>query len=142
MSDVKKNESPNGTVTTFISPFESSPVHCLKPRPCGKRRSPRKGGTTLILLQCAVNVQCFRNTCDNETESVPAIDVVLDLVGFSGRVREYRGNVLPDPCHQMIFEDTFDDLVENIRCNKLIDVGMWKYARERLNLRNGRIRIC
>jgi hypothetical protein len=34
---------------TFMSAFESSPVHCLKPRPCGKRRNPGKDGTRAIL---------------------------------------------------------------------------------------------
>ena len=34
---------------TFISAFESSPVHCAKSRPSGKRRSPGKIGTADIL---------------------------------------------------------------------------------------------
>jgi len=34
---------------TFINAFESLPVHCLKCRPCGKRRRPGKGGTIAIL---------------------------------------------------------------------------------------------
>ncbi len=34
---------------TFIRAFESSPVHCLKPLPSGKRRRPANGGTTAIL---------------------------------------------------------------------------------------------
>jgi hypothetical protein len=34
---------------TFISAFESSPVHCLNPRPCENRRRPAKGGTIAML---------------------------------------------------------------------------------------------
>jgi hypothetical protein len=34
---------------TFISAFESLPVHCSKSRPSGKRRNPGKGGTADIL---------------------------------------------------------------------------------------------
>jgi hypothetical protein len=34
---------------TFIKAFESSPVHCAKSRPSGKRRSPGNGGTAEIL---------------------------------------------------------------------------------------------
>jgi hypothetical protein len=33
-----------------MSAFESSPVHCLNPRPSGKRRRPGKEGATAILL--------------------------------------------------------------------------------------------
>lgn len=41
---------------TFIKPFESSPVHCLKRRPCGKRRSPGNDGTALMLKNPHVSV--------------------------------------------------------------------------------------
>ncbi len=34
---------------TFMSAFESSPVHCLKFRPSGKRRSPAKDGASAML---------------------------------------------------------------------------------------------
>ena len=37
---------------TFINAFESSPVHCAKSRPSGKRRNPGKGGTADILDEC------------------------------------------------------------------------------------------
>lgn len=35
---------------TFMSAFESSPVHCLKPRPSGKRRSSGNDGAAAILF--------------------------------------------------------------------------------------------
>lgn len=34
---------------TFMSALESSPVHCVKSRPSGKRRSPGNTGTPDIL---------------------------------------------------------------------------------------------
>ena len=34
---------------TFIKALESSPVHCLKPRPTGKRLKPENGGASDIL---------------------------------------------------------------------------------------------
>jgi hypothetical protein len=36
---------------TFMRAFESSPVHCLKPGPSGKRRSPGNGGTAAMLFR-------------------------------------------------------------------------------------------
>ena len=34
---------------TFIRALESFPVHCLNPRPSGKRRKPAKGAAAAIL---------------------------------------------------------------------------------------------
>jgi hypothetical protein len=34
---------------TFIKALESSPVHCLNPRPVGNRRNPENGATTAML---------------------------------------------------------------------------------------------
>lgn len=42
---------------TFINAFESSPVHCLKFLPSGKRRSPGKLGTTAILNRVTDKIQ-------------------------------------------------------------------------------------
>lgn len=39
---------------TFISALESSPVHCLKPRPWGNRRRPANGGASAILFRALV----------------------------------------------------------------------------------------
>ena len=47
----------------FIKAFESSPVHCLKRQPSGKRLSLVKGGARDILLQIQsvphTNVRCI-----------------------------------------------------------------------------------
>jgi hypothetical protein len=50
----------NGT-HTFISAFKSSPVHCLKPRPCGKRLRPAKGATIAILSKVEPELDNNRN---------------------------------------------------------------------------------
>jgi hypothetical protein len=36
-------------IQTFINAFESSPVHCLNPRPSGNCRNPVNEGTVAIL---------------------------------------------------------------------------------------------
>lgn len=38
-----------GEGQTFISALESSPVHCLNPRPIGNRRNPANGATMAML---------------------------------------------------------------------------------------------
>ena len=45
----------NRRVLTFIRAFESSPVHCVNPRPSGKRRRPEKDGTTAMLISISSN---------------------------------------------------------------------------------------
>jgi hypothetical protein len=40
---------------TFMRALESSPVHCLKLRPCGKRRRPENEATAAILSENLVN---------------------------------------------------------------------------------------
>lgn len=46
----KESDTAEQNKLTFMSAFESLPVHCLKFRPCGNRRRPGKGGTAAILL--------------------------------------------------------------------------------------------
>ena len=43
---------------TFISPFESSPVHCLKRRPCGNPRRRENGGTRASLIKNERDFRC------------------------------------------------------------------------------------
>ena len=45
--------------------------------------------------------------------NLPQVNVVKDLVGTSLAMLEQ--NIFTDPCHQMVFPATFDDLVENVR---------------------------
>ena len=40
--------------------------------------------------------------------------------------------VLAYPLYEVVFECTFDDLVEEIRRQELIDVGSWEMCGERL----------
>ena len=46
---------------TFINAFESSPVHCLKPRPSGNLRRPANGGAAAILKKDYENLY---NKCE------------------------------------------------------------------------------
>jgi hypothetical protein len=50
-----------GVELTFISAFESSPVHCEKSRPSGKRRKPGNAGIAEILTKAWLVHVCHRN---------------------------------------------------------------------------------
>jgi hypothetical protein len=56
---------------TFIKAFESSPVHCLKFRPSGKRRKPANGGAIEILFSLL-----FKQVDDQVYEALPMVNVV------------------------------------------------------------------
>lgn len=42
--------------------------------------------------------------------------------------------IFTHPRHEMIFEGSFDDLVEEIRGEDLVNVGSWEVKGERLEL--------
>jgi hypothetical protein len=50
---------PYDVELTFISAFESSPVHCKKSRPSGKRRNPGNGGMAEMLT----NLEWLAHVC-------------------------------------------------------------------------------
>ena len=91
---------------TFISALESSPVHCLNPRPSGNRRSPGNKGTAAILVKC--NHDNFINAPNN----VPVVDICKNLLRscFSMDTLE----ILSNPFDEMIFKGAFDHLMEKI----------------------------
>jgi hypothetical protein len=41
--------------------------------------------------------------------------------------------VLLHPCNEMVLEAAFDDLVKEIRCNKVMNIGTREVIRKRLN---------
>lgn len=45
----KREDMTTSEGQTFINALESSPVHCLNPRPFGNRRNPANGATTAML---------------------------------------------------------------------------------------------
>jgi hypothetical protein len=46
----------------------------------------------------------------------------------------YENKILTNPCNEMVFKCTFDDLVEEIRTQKFMDIGARKLGSERLYL--------
>ena len=89
---------------TFISALESSPVHCLNPRPSGKRRIPAKGGTAAILTtQISNGPKTFASV-------IPFINIIKDPVrpclamGFN--------EVFTYPGDEVILKSPFDELME------------------------------
>jgi hypothetical protein len=92
---------------TFIKALESSPVHCLKPRPCGNLRRPANGGATAILLAIGM-IQMKQRTTD-----IPAVNISYDRFPCCTRIT--LSDILVDPLHKVVFEDAFNDLVEKVR---------------------------
>jgi len=95
------------TKYTFMRAFESSPVHCLKPRPSGNRRRPENGGVIAMLIKLIRNY-----SARNQTFS-PVIDIIQDPI--SPRSAMFTDQVVFHPSNKMIFKYPFDDLMEEIR---------------------------
>src|ERR1700733_1767461 len=117
-------------VRTFISALESSPVHCLKPLPSGKRRWPGNGGAAAILIK----IKVISVTSKARKMISPFIDI-CHYRSCSGRAM-YKNKILANPCDEMVFECTFDDLAKEIRAQKFMDIGAremgseWLYYRD------------
>jgi hypothetical protein len=112
-------------VYTFMSAFESLPVHWLKSRPSGKRRIPGKAGTAAKLL-----TQLFSNQQREHKWDRPMINIFNNL--FCTRSPMLNLQVLVDPFHKVIFEDPLDKLVKNVGCKKFMNICAWKAMRVRL----------
>src|SRR5258708_38541060 len=61
---------------------------------------------------------------------IPLINIVPNLLCMC--LSMSQNNVFFNPCHQMVFKGSFDDLVKKIQCDKLMDVHTRKIVRERL----------
>ena len=119
---------------TFIRAFESSPVHCLKPRPCLNRRSPGKSGARANLDIRLVNrVQSIKN-------DIPTIDIRHNT--SCARFPVNKDQIIFNPLNQVVFETTFYNLVEEIWCDELVDVGTWKRVSEWLESERNEIIVC
>ena len=95
-------------ILTFINAFESSPVHCLKSRPSGKRRIPGYGGTADILQ--TISIDFMPNALH-----APSINVLNDIKCAGSPM--FKNQVILNPRHKVVFKDTFDELVEYIWCD-------------------------
>jgi len=91
-----------------MSALESSPVHCLKPLPSGKRRWSGNAGDAAILIRI-INASAMH---DAEMKISPIIDICHYRSSISWAVHEDQ--VLADPCNEVILECALDDLVEKI----------------------------
>ena len=100
---------------TFISAFESSPVHCLNPRPSGNRRKPANGGTMLMLLFWFSSVLLI------DRNKIPVIDVIKNPVGLSVPMSENK--IFFHPGYKMIFKSPFNDLMKEVRSDELMYVS-------------------
>jgi hypothetical protein len=91
---------------TFIKALESSPVHCLKPRPTGKRLRPANGGAREIL--CRIQVS-HKNKVQNSNANQPSVNIVKYCL--SSTFTMGYSKIIPDPGNQVIFENALDDLM-------------------------------
>lgn len=134
---------------TFMRALESFPVHWLKLRPLGNRRRPGNAGLAAILernmstrvTEIGRNCRCHikgtekakreANPCEarGRLDDIPSINVIQDTLCFS-LCFCYRIDVFFNPCNEMIFERPFDELVKQIGCEELVNVGAWKVMGE------------
>ena len=86
---------------TFINAFESSPVHCLYPRPSGKRRKWGNAGADAIL-----NVLMRMCRYDPKFPNLPSVYICQDLLCQSFCVLFL--DVGFNPLYQVVLECPFD----------------------------------
>lgn len=103
--------------STFISAFESSPVHCANPRPSGKRRKPENDATAAIL--CHMNNVRF--TIKSKYSS-PLVNIVYSPLSFAFTVGKFQ--VFLHPIYEMVLKSSLDELVQDIRGDELVYIGM------------------
>jgi hypothetical protein len=70
-------------------------------------------------------------TSEGSSGSKSLIDVIHSTFSLPFAVNMME--VLLHPCHKMVLEAAFDDLVKDIRCNQLMNVGTRKVVSKRLN---------
>jgi hypothetical protein len=63
--------------------------------------------------------------------NIPSAYVVHNLLALLLAVREV--DVLLDPLDEAIFEGSFDDLMQDVRHDELVNIGAWKVVREGLS---------
>jgi hypothetical protein len=88
---------------TFIRAFESSPVHCLKPRPSGNLRRPANGGAAAMLKKN------YENLYDQHEMNIPLVDIIQNCFAWCARI--LSAYILCYPINEMIFKCPLDELV-------------------------------
>lgn len=104
-----------------MSALESSPVHCLNPRPTGNRRRPGNDGTAAMLhIICRLAyIQSL-----NDTSVLPTVNICHN--SCSPCFSMLDDEVVTNPGNKMVFESAFDDLVEKIGSKEFVDICTWK----------------
>jgi hypothetical protein len=121
-----EGQASNSTELTFMSAFESSPVHCLKSRPSGNRHRPGNAGTAEIL--CTNQI---KSTVEKANKGdAPTIDIINDLISTCRTM--FLNKIFIDPTYQVVFKSTLDKLMEQIRRKKFMNVGPRKFKCKRL----------
>lgn len=90
--------------------LESSPVHCLNPRPSGKRRNPGKDGADAILQY---HLYSKPLSLVGTSNSLPAVNICHNHRSLSFPVSPLK--IYFDPSDQMVFERSLDYLMQEIR---------------------------
>ena len=67
-------------------------------------------------------------------ENILVIYVIQNVIGLASTMS--KNKELFHPGNKMIFECSFDDLVEKIRHNKLMDVSTWKIISKWLEIKS------
>ena len=82
--------------------FESSPVHCVKFRPCLNLRSPGKGGANAILFQGGETHDTWQRKLGH-LPAVNLIDCTSPTCNATGVLK-----ILTHPFNEVVLEDTLD----------------------------------
>lgn len=99
--------------------FESSPVHWVNLHPCLNLRSPGKGGTSTILSQGGETQHWLQKSC-----CLPVVNLV-DNPGPTHRTM-HTLKILTHPLNKVVFENTFDQLVQQISRDEFEYVSSWE----------------
>lgn len=122
------------TLLTFIRAFESFPVHCLYLRPSLKRRRPGNAGDAAMLENTKV-IGGQRQNPQNMSmkENSPTVNVIHDTITL--RISVNLIDVLLNPSDNVILEGAFDELMEEVGGEKLMDICTGKMGSKRLDHR-------
>jgi hypothetical protein len=70
-------------------------------------------------------------TSEGSSSSKSSVDVIHSTFGLPFAMNMME--VLLHPCHKMVLEAAFDDLVKDVQCNQLMNVHTRKVISKRLN---------
>ena len=101
-----------------MSALESLPVHCWKLRPCLKHLSPGNGGANAILYRS------MSGSDDRDWLNIPPINLIKDWACLGLPMFTFK--ILAHPIDKVIFENPFDELMEEVGGYQFMNVCMGK----------------